>query len=218
LWYGLSKNSNKYILNQKSKINLKQNIHFFQKKTSIKNFFYYQLYIPIEWDFIYLKNKQLIKTFLFFFSNIYYLYLPLPLKNITLSVDKNTSSMLILLAPNNYTYTFLNWFTAYIKLFTQPIFKKIKFKGKGYYIYKNFRNTITPQFGYSHRLYFYTYKNWVKFLSKTTILIFGLNKNHINYAALTIRRTRFINIFTLRGVRFSKQIIYKKLGKVSSYR
>jgi len=29
---------------------------------------------------------------------------------------------------------------------------------------------------------------------------------------------RPINIFTGRGVRFAKQIIYKKAGKVSSYR
>jgi hypothetical protein len=29
---------------------------------------------------------------------------------------------------------------------------------------------------------------------------------------------RPINIFTGRGVRFSRQIIYKKVGKVSSYR
>tara|TARA_B100000795_G_scaffold73607_1_gene52083 strand:- start:7717 stop:7854 length:138 start_codon:yes stop_codon:yes gene_type:complete len=33
-----------------------------------------------------------------------------------------------------------------------------------------------------------------------------------------IKALRPINIFTGRGVRFNKQIIYKKTGKVSSYR
>jgi hypothetical protein len=35
---------------------------------------------------------------------------------------------------------------------------------------------------------------------------------------LGIKSMRPINIFTGRGVRFSRQIIYKKVGKVSSYR
>jgi large subunit ribosomal protein L6 len=102
--------------------------------------------------------------------------------------------------------------------FYKPFFKKIKFKGKGYYIYKNKRNTITPQFGYSHRLYLYSYFSSVKFLSKTSIFIFGLLKNDVLQIAQSVKSMRPINIFTGRGVRFSREVIYKKVGKVSSYR
>ena len=102
--------------------------------------------------------------------------------------------------------------------FTSLIFLKLKFKGKGYYIYKNNRNTITPQFGYSHRIYIYSFFNIVKFLTKTKILVFGFAKKDILYTSNEIKSKRNINIFTNRGVRFSKQIIYKKTGKVSSYR
>lgn len=97
-------------------------------------------------------------------------------------------------------------------------FQKIKFRGKGYYLYKNLRNTITPQFGYSHRIYIYSYFTKVIFLSKTKIIIFGLNKDDILSPSLYIRSKRRINIFTGRGVRFSSQIVYKKTGKVSLYR
>jgi len=99
-----------------------------------------------------------------------------------------------------------------------PYFKKIKFKGKGYYIFKNNRNTVTPQFGHSHRFYLYLYFAKVFFLSKTKIIIFGINKLSINKASIILKLMKPINIFTGRGVRFSKELIYKKVGKVSSYR
>ena len=103
-------------------------------------------------------------------------------------------------------------------LFTSFFFIKIKFRGKGYYIYKNKRNTIAPQFGYAHRIYIYSFFNYVKFLTKTKVLIFGFSKKDIITNAFNIKRQRPINIFTGKGVRFAKQLIYKKTGKVSAYR
>jgi len=90
-----------------------------------------------------------------------------------------------------------------LKAFYSPLFLKIKFKGKGYYIYKNKRNTITPQFGYAHRLYLYSYFTSVKFLSKTSIIIFGYQLQDLIQTGLGIKQMRPINIFTGRGVRFS---------------
>jgi ribosomal protein L6P/L9E len=103
-------------------------------------------------------------------------------------------------------------------IFTKTWFRKLKIKGKGYYIYKNFRNTVTYQFGYSHRAYIHLFNVNVKFLSKTVILIFGLSKSDIFLGGLEIWSAKPINLFTGRGVRFSKQVVYKKTGKVSSYR
>ena len=100
----------------------------------------------------------------------------------------------------------------------KEFFKKLKFKGKGYYLYKNLRNTLTPQFGYFHRIYVYSFFNRVKFLSKTKFIVFGLIKNDVISVSHNIKSKRYINIFTSRGVRFARQIVYKKTGKVSSYR
>jgi len=95
---------------------------------------------------------------------------------------------------------------------------KIKFKGKGYYMYKNKRNTIAPQFGFAHRVYVYAFNNTVKFLSKTKILIFGLSKIDVNQTGHNLCNVKPINIFTGRGVRFARQVIYKKTGKIGAYR
>ena len=102
--------------------------------------------------------------------------------------------------------------------FTRLIFRKIKFKGKGYYLYKSMRNTITPQFGYAHRIYKYNNLVSVNFLSKTKVFFFGLSKSDIFSLSYFVKQIRPLNIFTGRGVRFSKTIVYKKTGKVSLYR
>jgi len=107
-----------------------------------------------------------------------------------------------------------NLFYSFSKLF----FTKLKFKGKGYYIYKNFRNTITSQFGHSHRIYIYSFFVSVKFLTKTTVFLFGSSKQDILSIGFKVKNSKPINIFTGRGVRFSRQVVYKKTGKVSSYR
>lgn len=131
-----------------------------------------------------------------------------------------TTRQLLIQSPfiNNFTPLYISLVSLLFKTLFQPIFIKLKFKGKGYYIYKNYRNTITPQFGYSHRLYLYTFFLHVKFLTKTSLIVFGLNLRNVNEISNKLFLWRPLNIFTSRGVRFSKQIVYKKSGKVSSYR
>jgi len=49
-------------------------------------------------------------------------------------------------------------------------------------------------------------------------MLYGTSLSDLTNVGLQIKYLRPINIFTGRGVRFNKQIIYKKTGKVSSYR
>jgi ribosomal protein L6P/L9E len=74
------------------------------------------------------------------------------------------------------------------------------------------------QFGYSHMLYLYSFFVTVKFITKTTILMFGTNYSDLITKSYSLLNIKPINIFTGKGIRFSRQIIYKKTGKVSSYR
>jgi ribosomal protein L6P/L9E len=145
----------------------------------------------------------------------------LPLVSSYCSIYINYNKDVISIVPlisNSFFPTFTSHYNAVLHTFYKPTFKKLKFRGKGYYIYKNVRNTIAPQFGYSHRLYIYSYFNQVKFIGKTKIILFGLVKEDVVTASLTLKLKRNINIFTGRGVRFARQVVYKKQGKVSSYR
>lgn len=183
------------------------------------NYKTYYILIPSEWTCTIFKSR-ITKMYILYFLNSFYFYkTTLPLTQVTIRYDFNLN----VLSFSNYKISSnLNLWVkntnSIISLFTMFFFSKIKFKGKGYYIYKNKRNTITPQFGYSHRIYMYSYFNIVKFLTKTKVLIFGFLKKDILITAHNIKSKRPINIFTGRGVRFASQVIYKKTGKVSSYR
>lgn len=143
----------------------------------------------------------------------------LPLKHFLISFDIETNTVLIIaISCNSYIKQYITNLMLTYNAFFKINFKKLKFKGKGYYIYRNARNTIAPQFGYAHRLYIYSWFNALKFSSKTTLLLFGFINDNIQAAALNLKSFRRINVFTGRGVRFSRQCIYSKPGKISTYR
>ena len=138
---------------------------------------------------------------------------------VSLSYSRSTQTFTFTHDFYSYYYrSYLKFVTTLFSKFNRPFFLKIKFKGKGYYIYKNSRNTIAPQMGYAHRVYVYAQAISVKFLSKTKILLFGLSPDPIFKIGFELKNVRPINIFTGRGVRFARQIVYRKTGKVSSYR
>jgi ribosomal protein L6P/L9E len=179
----------------------------------------FRLHKPFNWSLVFFKDVLSSNSSILIVSPAYYLKIPLPIGLSNISFDPNTNIFKINSHYiNNYYRLFWNLLIQVLKAFYSPSFLKLKFKGKGYYIYKNKRNTITPQFGYAHRLYLYSYFVSVKFLSKTSIILFGFEWRDLIKIGSGVKSMRPINIFTGRGVRFSKQIIYKKVGKVSSYR
>lgn len=204
----------KKIRNEKtSKLNL-------PLQTSIRiNYVKFNISIPDNWKCIVFVKLSNCTRAIFLYSNIYFLQFSIPSNRMQLQINLNASLIqLTTIYTNNFQRLFWNNLVLLFSCFNKPLFLKIKFKGKGYYIFKDKRQTITPQFGYAHRLYLYTYFVSVKFLSKTNIFLFGLLKSDLVLAGWRIKQMRSINIFTGRGVRFSKQTIYKKVGKVSSYR
>jgi len=176
-------------------------------------------YLPPNYKLALIQSTFSKTYHIFCWSNKYYMKVPVSRLLWPLHFDYYTRTCLFRpLLINNYVKTYLTTLTLFTGILTKPLFFKVQFKGKGYYIYKSYRNTITPQFGYSHRLYLYTPFLYFKFLNKTTLVIFGLNMPSLKRVSTTMYCWRPVNIFTGRGVRFAKQIIYRKSGKISSYR
>jgi hypothetical protein len=177
-------------------------------------------YVPSEFNIIIIRNTQKTQIYLYVFSKVYFVKVPLPTKLNTLPLFDTHTRVLVtdLIFINTFSKLFNTLINAFFKIFIRPFFLKLKFKGKGYYLYKSYRSTITPQFGYSHRLYVYTPFTFLTFLTKTSLVIFGLNFRKVVLVGKYLYNLRPINIFTGRGVRFSTQIVYKKSGKISSYR
>lgn len=95
--------------------------------------------------------------------------------------------------------------------------KKLRFTGKGYKIKKNILKQFKFYFGYSHPTFLLTEKIKLKKLTKYKLCIisnfywkFLLLKNFL-------KKIRHINKFTKRGLRFTKQFVFKRPGKQSTY-
>jgi len=221
IWYGNNpRKINNTVKSKKRRLNEKIKLWNINK-TTIDRLAYRQhhVYIPPMWNFIIYTNKRTNALAAYIYSSVYFISLALPTANTTVVASPSTSTITITsLRPHNFLNVYFSGTLSVMSAFYRPLFTKIKFKGKGYYIYKNLRNTITPQFGYSHRLYVYAYFMSVKFLSKTSIFVFGFIKSDLSKLSHAIKAMRPINIFTGRGVRFAKQVVYKKAGKISSYR
>lgn len=176
-------------------------------------------YLPPLWEFINIFNKITSQRSFYFYTNSYYFILPHSF--LIEHIKYNSTARSFYFAHryvNNFYFLFWNYFKFLFISFSFFFFRKLKFRGKGYYIFKNKRNTVTFRFGYSHRIYLYFYGTFVKFLSKTSIFIYGINKNDIINYGHTLKNVRPYNLFTGKGVRFTRQILYKKVGKVGSYR
>lgn len=190
------------------------------RKVKSKPFRRFCIFLPKEWEAVVLTSqKSPSRSVIYIYSVSYYFKL---LLGQGLYKVYYSPSLKLVSFTNSYSSTtyalYQNTLAQMFITFNKVWFKKLKIKGKGYYLYKNLRNTFTYQFGHSHRLFVYAYYVSVKFLSKTTVFLFGLSKKDILRVGYSIFKLKALNIFTGRGVRFTRQIIYKKTGKVSSYR
>ena len=224
MWYGSYQlpNLSKRLQNRAARLNWKDRKHnFLLERPSKYSPFTYVFQIPKGWQFIVLSSnfKDASYPIFYLYNKTYFLNFILFYDDTAFSYDRQTSSVCLKRFDSSYTYlAFLKSLSDLLTRFNKPFFLKLKFKGKGYYVYKNYRNTIAPQFGYAHRVYVYSFANSVKFLSKTKVFLFGLSKSDILKTGHNLFYTRPINVFTGRGVRFARQVIYKKTGKIGAYR
>lgn len=159
------------------------------------------------------------KNLVYLYNDLYYFKVALPSPVIWWAFDSTAGvfHQKMLLQRNFFSF-YRGWLKTVSRSFQAPFFQKLKIRGKGYYVYRNFRNTITHQLGHSHRTYIYSYFIRYKMNSKTIFTLFGLSKKDVFSVGWRIRSSKKMNIFTGRGIRFSRQIVYKKTGKVSAYR
>lgn len=151
---------------------------------------------------------------LFLYSNVYFITVPLnflsfytKLKTVThLSIKNyNIPSLTTLVVSSNLTGLF----------FLKSL--KFVFSGKGHKLTFNKKFTITFNFGHSHIYYLYNYNAKPLLTLKTKGFFLGINSFFLKNSARNLKNSKSINTFTGKGVRFTKQIIRKKTGKVSMY-
>lgn len=88
----------------------------------------------------------------------------------------------------------------------------LKFKGKGYKLTKN-KHLINLKFNFAHPQYLIprvtsSFKN-----SKNRITLLNSNYTYLKILCLKLLKIRNVNIYTKNGLRFKKQILYRRKGK-----
>ena len=226
LWYGFI-NLNRvrtYTSRLNFRRNLRRRVQLQPEIIPVKSFSLTtlrQVALTSEFDFIGIQRTTKLEhpILMYLYNEVYFLNLLVSFNVKPSQFERQTSSFVF----NPHTM-FIQWllyirhFSSLLSRFTTSHFIKLRFRGKGYYLYRNFRNVVTPQFGYSHRRYFYTYCSSILFLTKTKILVFGLSVTQVTLLSYKLKTIRPANIFTGRGMRFSRQVVYRKVGKISTYR
>jgi len=102
-------------------------------------------------------------------------------------------------------------FDKYIAQFDKYMYAKIKFAGKGYKIRKRNYRSVTLVFNKAHITTIWWRNMYIKKIRKSKLYL----KYTFKSMAIikTILNVRFINIFTKKGLRISRQIVLKKKGK-----
>jgi hypothetical protein len=166
------------------------------------------IFIPNKTNFLILKKKD--TNILYIYNDINYLILKIVDSNIFF----NKSLKLIKFCRIEKNEMLDNCINKFLFSWNNFFFKKITFNGKGFKLKKKKQNLIFF-FNHSHLNLFIPINTYLKKIQKNKILIFYKNfKNYTSFLKkiITIRK---INIYTKRGLRFSRQLVYKRKGKGS---
>jgi hypothetical protein len=116
---------------------------------------------------------------------------------------------------NAVNYIIFSWFSF--------IVKKIKFRHKISWVYikRNCSQIIKLKLGLSHLVILFSADTRLqrrkKYLRHHTLVIWGLDPYPVHLLVNRIYTLQPVNTFTLRGFRYSRQRIFKRVGKVNKY-
>ena len=113
------------------------------------------------------------------------------------STDVISVALLYYIYNMSYYYKNLNLMFASVR---KPTFLLLYYIGKGYKFYKDSRNTLTFQMGFSHLVYLYNTRATSVLKLKRYIFLFGFTLGALKRVGKDIVSSKFANIFTQRGV------------------
>ena len=106
----------------------------------------------------------------------------------------------------------------FIKSWDVYYFSKIKFKGKGFrmrFFKKN--KLIKFFFGRSHKTFVLFKKLHMRRINKYKFILKSINKDKIKINSHIATNIKPLNLYTIRGIRNSRQTVFKRKGKKGTY-
>jgi ribosomal protein L6P/L9E len=166
------------------------------------------IFIPNKTNFLILKKKNI--NALYIYNDINYLII----KTLGDNIFYNKNLKLIKFLKIEKNKIIENSINKFLFSWNNFFFKKITFNGKGFKLKKKKQNLIFF-FNHSHLTLFIPINTYLKKIQKSKVMIFYKNYKNYNSFLKKIITIRKINIYTKRGLRFSRQLVYKRKGKGS---
>lgn len=168
-------------------------------------------------------NTTVIKTenklIVYNYNSFFFYQIMQPRDSTFINIDSETKSFSFE-TTNEKTFTKLykNLLEVFFFSWDSYFFEKIKFKGKGYRIaFKKKKKMMTFYFGHSHDTIFIFRWVLVKKPHKYKFIILNNNVKTLKILNRQILKIKPLNVYTKRGLRNFRQVIYKRKGKKSSY-
>lgn len=173
------------------------------------------LFIPYNISYSYIEKNNNTVKFLYLYNNDYFFSINFNEKQ-SIVINEDTNTIVVETRNfNNKINLFNNEFNKFIYSWDNFFFNKIKFTGKGFK-WKKKETNLFLFFNRAHKCFFIGNNIILKRLSKSKVILLKNNYNHLIHDSILVRTIRSNNIFTKRGLRFSRQIILKKKGKTAS--
>lgn len=176
--------------------------------------------IPLNIKIVYWLNKKSDKNVnIFLFDNSKNLKLNVKIEKSGINHDLYSNSIILekKIIFNHKNKVSSNLYNL-LKSWNSYFFIKIKFKGKGFRIrFLKKLKLVKFFFGRSHKTFMLFKFVMVKRINKYKFIIKGLKKEKLIENSKKITNIKPINFYTLRGLRKSRQIIFKRKGKKGTY-
>jgi len=116
------------------------------------------------------------------------------------------------------TKFFYAWYREFTWALFYYLFIKIRYKGKSYKWYRR-GGALILRFGYSHIVSMRIPSTvFSKKAGRMKLIFFGTSRYELRRFLATSIAWRPMNIYNGRGLRFARQLVRRKAGKVSAYR
>lgn len=154
--------------------------------------------------------KKVNTYYIYIYNNYFFFIIKLNIQ-IHLKIVSNKEFKIVQNPFDRKGQNYFNNLTQFIEQFDKYVFTKIRFAGKGYKIRKKSVHSMILIFNRAHITVIWWRNIILKKIKKNKFYV-KLTPKTLNFIN-TILKVRHINIFTKKGLRTSRQILFKKKGK-----
>lgn len=176
------------------------------------------LYAPAGWHYA-LYYNSITTSCVFYCFSLFYRFLTCytPAPRALFFAAGSANVQFFLLSGTRWGGLWYYWVRLYWQYTLFYYTVTLRFRSKYFFIERYAANCFIWWLGYSHVICIYNPQIYFYFLNKHTIIFYSRNQIYLKAVLRQYRALKPLNSYTLRGLRFAKDKIYKRTGKIKRY-